>query len=1176
MDTASPTNLSTTLLHYWRNSLADVEKKQVSSPSTIEFGSRELQDGVIPSVVLKQLGEQWQRDNTKSRKPANPADEPPATLPVLMAPILLKVRKEHGRSQVQGASVLHPLWIPAQVSSEGRLSPAPDRLPWITRESLEPNAGSTITVGTVEDVDAFLTQESANDSMVNWADMLAYADRMWTRVTGASMTAYALEEYVRQGAGICLDTESRGIAEPLLSLYDKLQTGSQATPLLDQLCAKLMRKPDSSSLVLHDAGKRHLGHISAQPLTVSQRLGLYATLALSGTNELLAINGPPGTGKTTLLQSIIASLWVDAAVKGGEPPVILVTSTNNRAVTNVIESFARAGVLADNHPLAGNIITQRWLPDLQGYGLYFRSRTSETGFQNTMREVTPQGPRWTDFVEMVETFPYCERATQTFLEAFRGYSGHQAASLEAAVTELHRQLQAAVGAQTHLLETHQALLQLAADMRAGVVVRRPDAEFDNAAAEKVAPSLDEISALLQELSTRVDQAQARRDAGRNIRDQVAKAAAPKGLLEVLFAFIPAIRMQPWIRARTILEKHRFRKLIDRYASKPPTYTELTAHLNAYVLRQEASLTDAETKLLALQTAERAWRSQAESLVAHYQEPNSSAALSDFDQLERFLDTHLRVELFHLAGRYWEGRWLLEMHDPDLKLDRQSWEHCEARFRRLAKLTPCMVATPFMAARYFDYFDGKSNPLTDFLDLLIVDEAGQVRPDIGIPIFALAKRAVVVGDIHQIEPVWEQPVSVDFGNLKTMGLSRAFDFLADSGSLVSNGSLMKMARYASAYNQPNDRGVFLAEHFRCLEEIISYCNELTYKGKLIPSRADNGAELLAVMGYAHIDSPPDRLGGSWANPGEANAIAAWLARHKAEFLGAYPKLRTLGDVLAIVTPFRAQARAIAEALERAGLSNDGIIVGTVHAMQGGERPVILFSPTLAPKSTGTYFFDRGPNMLNVAVSRAKDSFLVFGNAGLFDAERQTPSGLLGKWLFAEAGNEITDVDQASRFPLQEQDQIEHIQSLMRHRQLLTTALREARQKVLIVSPYISIRALEADNLLPAFTEALQRGVTIKVVVGSDMDIEHNGRKRENAAQAIQALRAINVDVIEIPRIHNKTLAIDDSWLVEGSFNWLSAVRDESSKFQRAEQSISVRGPSAAKRIPALWEQIATPL
>jgi superfamily I DNA and/or RNA helicase len=50
------------------------------------------------------------------------------------------------------------------------------------------------------------------------------------------------------------------------------------------------------------------------------------------------------------------------------------------------------------------------------------------------------------------------------------------------------------------------------------------------------------------------------------------------------------------------------------------------------------------------------------------------------------------------------------------------------------------------------------------------------------------------------------------------------------------------------------------------------------------------------------------------------------------------------------------------------------------------------------------------MLNVAVSRARDSFLVFGNMNIFNSNNTTlPSGLLGQYLFSNESNEITDIE-----------------------------------------------------------------------------------------------------------------------------------------------------------------------
>jgi superfamily I DNA and/or RNA helicase len=102
---------------------------------------------------------------------------------------------------------------------------------------------------------------------------------------------------------------------------------------------------------------------------------------------------------------------------------------------------------------------------------------------------------------------------------------------------------------------------------------------------------------------------------------------------------------------------------------------------------------------------------------------------------------------------------------------------------------------------------------------------------------------------------------------------------------------------------------------------------------------------------------------------------------------------------VVTPFAAQAGLIGSLLRRELGKDAGMTVGTVHALQGAERAIVLFSPTYGTVPADA-FYDQTPNMLNVAVSRARDSFVVIGNLALFESGKSgTPSGLLGSFLQA---------------------------------------------------------------------------------------------------------------------------------------------------------------------------------
>ncbi|SUH40031.1 superfamily I DNA helicase [Salmonella enterica subsp. enterica] len=75
-----------------------------------------------------------------------------------------------------------------------------------------------------------------------------------------------------------------------------------------------------------------LGHSGDKfPLAKAQRDALSHFLdARHG--DILAVNGPPGTGKTTLVLSIISHAVGPSGSRKSEPPVIIATSTNNQAV----------------------------------------------------------------------------------------------------------------------------------------------------------------------------------------------------------------------------------------------------------------------------------------------------------------------------------------------------------------------------------------------------------------------------------------------------------------------------------------------------------------------------------------------------------------------------------------------------------------------------------------------------------------------------------------------------------------------------------------------------------------------------------------------------------------------------------------------------------------------------
>ena len=364
--------------------------------------------------------------------------------------------------------------------------------------------------------------------------------------------------------------------------------------------------------------------------------------------------------------------------------------------------------------------------------------------------------------------------------------------------------------------------------------------------------------------------------------------------------------------------------------------------------------------------------------------------------------------FWLSVHYYEAEWLENNYSLTEKQKGTVYRNVvENLYRRLAMITPCFVMTFYMLPKQFCvYEEHKNGYLYNFIDLLIVDEAGQVSPEIAACAFSLAKKALVVGDVHQIEPVWSINRVLD----KSLALQEniienenEFEKLEQLGLTCSSLSVMQVACKSTKYIKYGNRGLFLSEHRRCLDNIIQYCNELVYNGKLKPLRGndilDNNKnireKILPEIGYFQINTKySQRVGTSRINENEAYQIANWIKLNYRKLHEYYNK----NEIIGIITPFKEQVTVIKRFL-RKNLDLDvykSIVVGTVHTFQGAERNVIIFSSTYG-SDDGCAFIDYKKSLMNVAVSRAKDSFLLFGDINCLTEKNNSPSGLLNKYI-----------------------------------------------------------------------------------------------------------------------------------------------------------------------------------
>ncbi|HEY6802004.1 MAG TPA: AAA domain-containing protein [Pyrinomonadaceae bacterium] len=273
--------------------------------------------------------------------------------------------------------------------------------------------------------------------------------------------------------------------------------------------------------------------------------------------------------------------------------------------------------------------------------------------------------------------------------------------------------------------------------------------------------------------------------------------------------------------------------------------------------------------------------------------------------------------------------------------------------------------------------GKLPP--ESLGWLLVDEAGQAAPQAAVGAIIRTKRAVIVGDPIQIEPVVMLP------NTLTKAICNQFQVEPEQYS-APLASAQTLADAASTYTTEFDGrtvGVPLLVHRRCSEPMFTISNKIAYSGLMVPAKREQSSDIREILGPSRwIDIVGD-------------CEDKWCLSEGEQVIRM---LRQLGQAkcspdLYVLTPFVIVAERTRELIRQTGVLKGWINeewhwtnerVGTVHTAQGREaEAVIIILGAPDPAQTGARNWAGGsPNILNVAVTRAKEVVYVVGNRKLW--------------------------------------------------------------------------------------------------------------------------------------------------------------------------------------------------
>lgn len=267
------------------------------------------------------------------------------------------------------------------------------------------------------------------------------------------------------------------------------------------------------------------------------------------------------------------------------------------------------------------------------------------------------------------------------------------------------------------------------------------------------------------------------------------------------------------------------------------------------------------------------------------------------------------------------------------------------------------------------------PLVDNLfDILIIDEASQCDIASALPLILRAKQVVIIGDPKQLKHITSVRVDEEDIIREYFGLS-ARPYL----KYVEQSLWDYAADFLTHVNQ-NSSPITLENHYRCHHEIIGYSNHQFYSrflDKPLNVMTDESNMTLpqqgVVMINVHGKQESENVNVNKIEGDRAVALAKEVCSLKADV--------TIG----IVTPFRDQADYIKSRLDNS--IKDNVEVNTAHGFQGDEKDVIIYSLVItdnSPQRKVNWIDYMVPNLVNVAVTRARQTLYVVGNADYIKA------------------------------------------------------------------------------------------------------------------------------------------------------------------------------------------------
>jgi hypothetical protein len=278
-----------------------------------------------------------------------------------------------------------------------------------------------------------------------------------------------------------------------------------------------------------------------------------------------------------------------------------------------------------------------------------------------------------------------------------------------------------------------------------------------------------------------------------------------------------------------------------------------------------------------------------------------------------------------------------------------------------------------------------------LGWLLIDEAGQVSPQAAVGALWRAKRAIVIGDPLQIEPVVPMPPKLINAIFSQFNTPKDEWAAPDVSAQILADRISWFGTTISSDDGEIWVGSPLRVHRRCQKPMFDISNHIAYNGAMVSQTPDEKSFIGEVLGPSKWINVAGDANGKWA---KAEGVIA------VEILEKLFESGIEKPEIFFITPFRIVAAELRQLIQKNSRIANKLLpsagkwvnehVGTVHTFQGKEADtVVLVLGAPLDSSVGARTWAGGaPNLLNVAMTRAKRRLYVIGshaawkNAGYF--------------------------------------------------------------------------------------------------------------------------------------------------------------------------------------------------